>query len=94
MVLTQERKSLRGRPKTIDPKLTLEIAIEAYWLKGIDQMSINEICRIANVSKLSVYREFGNEVVLLCAALEKYQMQTLDNFREFFFSMATLLIGQ
>ena len=82
MVLTQQRTLQRGRPKKIDPNLTLEIAIQAYWSKGIDQMSINEICRLANVSKPSVYREFGNEDGLLAAVLAKYQRQTLDNLGE------------
>lgn len=86
MVLTQQRTLQRGRPKKIDPNLTLEIAIQAYWSKGIDQMSINEICRLANVSKPSVYREFGNEDGLLAAVLAKYQRQTLDNLGEIFFN--------
>ena len=86
MVLIQEKRPQRGRPKTIDPNLTLEIATHAYWSKGIDQMSINEICRLANVSKPSVYREFGNEDGLLAAVITKYQSQTLENLEKIFFN--------
>tara|TARA_A100001011_G_C14015615_1_gene717279 strand:- start:158 stop:766 length:609 start_codon:yes stop_codon:yes gene_type:complete len=84
MLLTQEQGPQRGRPKKIDPSQTLEIAIQAYWSKGIDHMSINEVCRRANVSKPSVYREFGSEDGLLAAVLAEYQKVILENLESIF----------
>lgn len=62
----------RGRPKTIDYEATLDLAMKAYWSKGIDGMSVNEVCRLAKVSKPSLYREFGNEDGLLQAVFQNY----------------------
>lgn len=36
-------------------------------------MSLNEICRSTELSKSSVYREFGGEDGLMLAALERYR---------------------
>ncbi|MDJ0837743.1 MAG: TetR family transcriptional regulator [Acidobacteriota bacterium] len=46
--------------------------MENYWREGLHALSINEICRRTNLSKPSLYREFGGEDGLLAAALECY----------------------
>lgn len=43
-----------------------------YWSEGTDAVSLNELCRLAGVSKPAVYREFGGEDGLIDAALELY----------------------
>jgi AcrR family transcriptional regulator len=68
----KQRPLSRGRPKTIDYESTLDLAINAYWSKGLDRMSVNEVCRLARVSKPSLYREFGNEDGLLQAVFRRY----------------------
>mgnify|MGYP001342669584 FL=1 len=68
----KKNKKPRGRPKIIAYDKTLEIAMYAYWSKGIDGMSVNEVCRLANVSKPSLYREFGNEDSLHSEVLKHY----------------------
>lgn len=65
-------KRARGRPKTFDRDHTLDVAIDGYWREGIDAVSVNEICRRANISKPGLYREFGSEDQLLDAALTRY----------------------
>ena len=70
--LENNNKRPRGRPKTIEYDTTLAIAVNAYWSKGIDGMSVNEVCRLAKVSKPSLYREFGNEDGLLNAVFKYY----------------------
>ncbi|MBV0911657.1 TetR/AcrR family transcriptional regulator [Anianabacter salinae] len=50
----------------------LDVAMHAYWEEGPDAVSLNAICQKAEVSKPSVYREFGNEDGLTCAVLETY----------------------
>ena len=65
-------KRVRGRPKTFDRNHTLEVAMDRYWREGIEAVSINEICRRANISKPGFYREFGGEDELLDAALTRY----------------------
>ncbi|MEZ9524065.1 TetR/AcrR family transcriptional regulator [Enterovibrio norvegicus] len=65
-------KAPRGRPKTLNRNHILEIAMLAYWQSGTRDVSINEICRKANVSKPGLYREFGNEDGLMTAVLLAY----------------------
>ncbi len=68
---TPEKRG-RGRPKSMDPEALLDIAIRAYWDTDPADVSINEICQRAGVSKPSVYRAFGNEDGLMQAALARY----------------------
>jgi AcrR family transcriptional regulator len=65
-------KRARGRPKTFDRDHALEVAMDGYWREGIEAVSVNEICRRANISKPGLYREFGGEDELLDAALTRY----------------------
>lgn len=60
----------------------------SLWCDGVRDVSLNEICRRANVSKPGVYREFGSEDGLTEAAVELYretvvasvlELLTLDN---------------
>ena len=74
-----EHKSPRGRPKTMSAEKVLEVAIEAYWQNDLADVSVNSICRAAQVSKPSVYREFGNEDGLTHAALKSYAEHLLSD---------------
>ena len=71
MAETESKKS-RGRPKTLDRARTLNLAMESYWEEGVHSISLNEICRRADVSKPGLYREFGGEDGLMVAVLEHY----------------------
>ena len=67
-----ELKKSRGRPKTLDRARTLNLAMESYWDEGVHCISLNEICRRADVSKPGLYREFGGEDGLMVAVLDHY----------------------
>ncbi len=62
----------RGRPKTFDRDRALAVAIDSYWRDGVVEVSVNEICRRADISKPGLYREFGGEDDLMVAALDHY----------------------
>ena len=70
-------KTLRGRPKTLNRDHVVDVAMYAYWKEGIDNVSLNEICRRCAVSKPGLYREFGSEDGLMKAVLLAYQEQVL-----------------
>lgn len=70
MAGTDPRQS-RGRPRTISAEAVLQVATNAYWHEG-PEVSVNDICQRAGVSKPSLYREFGSEDGLATAALEHY----------------------
>lgn len=71
-------KAIRGRPKTLDRDHVLKVAMECYWKDGPTAVSINEICRRANVSKPSLYREFGNEDDFKSTVLSAYGEMVLS----------------
>lgn len=72
MVVESSDKRGRGRPKTIDRDRVIDVAMDCYWREGTDAVSLNELCRRADVSKPAVYREFGGEDGLMDATLERY----------------------
>ena len=62
-------KASRGRPKTFDRDHVLDVAMHTYWQNGVDTVSVNEICKKAQVPKPGLYREFNNDVGFFIAAL-------------------------
>ncbi len=53
--------------------------MDAYWSDDPADVSVNTICRLAGVSKPSVYREFGSEDGLTRATLDRYAQQVLTD---------------
>ena len=72
----------RGRPQTLDRQRTVELAMASYWCDGVRNVSMNEICRRADVSKPGVYREFGSEDGLMEAAVEHYRATVIGPILE------------
>ena len=71
----------RGRPRTLDRERVLDVAVRSYRDEGVVAVSLNEVCRRAQVSKPGVYREFGSEDGLMAAALERYNERKLGPLR-------------
>ncbi|MFZ1681003.1 MAG: TetR/AcrR family transcriptional regulator [Rhizobiaceae bacterium] len=57
----------------------LDVAMTAYWHGDPADVSLNEICQRAGVSKPSVYREFGSEDGLMRSALDSYAATVLSD---------------
>jgi len=53
--------------------------MDAYWQRDPADVSVNEICRLADVSKPALYRAFGSEDGLTRATLERYAQQVLSD---------------
>ena len=58
---TNDAGRSRGRPRTTDAAHVLDVAMTAYWHDDPADVSINAICRLAGVSKPSLYREVGSQ---------------------------------
>lgn len=71
----------RGRPKTLDRDHVINTAMMSYWEEGPVNISLNEICKRAGVSKPGVYREFGSEDGLKHAVLEAYGALLIAQFQ-------------
>lgn len=74
----QNGKAPIGRPRTFDRDHVISVAVQSYWSDGVDRVSLNEVCRRAEVPKPGVYREFGGEDGLMDAALERYTEMVLS----------------
>ena len=73
-----------GRPKTLDRDHIIKVAMESYWRDGPTAVSVNEICRRADVSKPGLYREFGNEDGLRSAVVQTYELVILSQLYQIF----------
>ena len=76
----------KGRPKTFNKQMAEKIAMQAYWREGINNISLNEICRQIGESKPSVYREYGGEDGLKFSALKLYLDTRVNILSEYLFS--------
>ena len=63
----------KGRPKTIDLERIKNVAMVNYWSDGPTNVSLNEICIKAKISKPGFYREFGGEDGLMQSVLLLYK---------------------
>ena len=68
-----------GRPKLLDRENLVNIALNQYWMNGIDNVTISSIASLANVSRPGIYKEFTDEDGLKYEVLRKYT----DILREF-----------
>ena len=61
----------------MDAEKVLDVTVTAYWQGDPADVSVNGICQLAGISKPSLYREFGSEDGLTCAAIERYAERVL-----------------
>jgi AcrR family transcriptional regulator len=72
-----EKAEKRGRPKTLERETVLQTALMQYWGVSPTDVSIGKICKLTGASKPGIYREFGSDDGLKCAALESYRSLAL-----------------
>ena len=61
-----------GRPKTLDREEIINIAFNEYWEKGMFNVSLTTIAKLAKVSRPGIYKEFEDEDGLRTEVLKKY----------------------
>lgn len=67
-----------GRKKGFDPDQALDAAIEAFWAKGFDGTSIDDLTQAMGINRPSLYATFGCKRSLFDKALERYS-QTIGS---------------
>lgn len=70
--MSDKPSQTRGRPKKLQRDHVINVALESYWANGPTSVSVNEICKRAEVSKPGLYREFGSEDGLQQSVLHSY----------------------
>lgn len=58
-------------------------ATSLFWKFGIKRITIDEICREANVSKMTFYKFFNNKIDIAKYVLETKMNSAIDKYREF-----------
>ena len=68
----------------MNPKRTqiLKTARALFWKFGIKRVSIEEICREANLSKMTFYKHFENKNDLVIAILKHLQNDAFQKYRD------------
>ena len=69
-----------GRPISFDRNRTIQTALDLYWRQGVLATSLNQVARMADISKPTLYRYFENEDGLLHDVLETYLSNNIDQY--------------
>jgi hypothetical protein len=59
----------------------LDASRKLFWKHGVRRVTIEEICREANVSKMTFYKFFPNKIELAKKVLDRYYDEGLVTFR-------------
>lgn len=61
-----------GRPRSFDPEVALEQALEVFWRNGYEGASLAELTQAMGIKKPSMYATFGNKEQLFLKAIDLY----------------------
>jgi AcrR family transcriptional regulator len=62
----------RGRPRTFDERGALERAIQVFWSKGYDGVTIDDLVAGMGVGRPSLYSIFGSKRTIFLRVLQAY----------------------
>ena len=77
MILAHKK---HGRPVSFDRDRTIQTALNLYWRQGVSATSLNQVARMSDVSKPTLYRYFENEDGLLHDVLESCLSDSNDKY--------------
>lgn len=67
-----------ARPRTFDAGRALERATRAFWARGYEQTSLDDLCAATRLNRSSLYAAFGAKRDLYLAALARYERGSLE----------------
>jgi TetR/AcrR family transcriptional repressor of nem operon len=70
-----------ARPITYDPSAVLDRAIDLFWDRGYQAVSVDDLVRTTGLNRHSLYGRYGNKFGLLKSALERYCESCLDGIK-------------
>ena len=70
--MVQNASKPRGRPRSFDETEALERAIQVYWSKGYDGVTIDDLVAGMGVGRPSLYSVFGDKRALFLRVLKAY----------------------
>jgi TetR/AcrR family transcriptional repressor of nem operon len=66
-----------GRPRSFEREDVLDRAIEAFWCRGYEATSIQDLVAEMGINRGSLYATFGDKHALFLAAIERYYGRAL-----------------
>jgi len=70
-----------ARPISYDPDAALARAIDIFWSRGYQAVSVRDLVRGTGLNRHSLYARYGNKYGLLQAALQRYCSETVERLR-------------
>src|ERR1041385_9186170 len=70
--MVQNSIKARGRPRSFDEGEALEKAIQVFWSKGYDGVTIDDLVAGMGVGRPSLYAVFGDKRMLFLRVLRAY----------------------
>src|SRR5581483_5019128 len=70
--MSQNDARPRGRPRSFDERYALEKAIQVFWSKGYDGVTIDDLVAGMGVGRPSLYAVFGDKRTLFLRVLRAY----------------------
>jgi len=64
-----------ARPREFESEVVLERAMQAFWAKGYQATSLDDLCGATGLSRSSLYAAFGGKRALLHRSLSRYEQQ-------------------
>jgi len=68
-----------ARPREFDVPAALDRAMEAFWSRGYEATSLDDLCEVTGLSRSSLYGTFGSKRDLLLQAVDRYVEQRSQN---------------
>jgi len=62
-----------ARPREFDVDAALERAMQAFWAKGYESTSLDDLCEATGLGRSSLYAAFGDKHELYLRALGRYE---------------------
>jgi AcrR family transcriptional regulator len=82
-----------ARPKEFDRDVAVERAMSAFWSKGYAATSTDDLLRVMQIGRQSMYDTFGDKRRLYVEALRRYQLESVAGHIERLRSTASPLAG-
>ncbi len=70
--MVQNKKTVRGRPRSFDESEALQRAIKIFWTKGYDGVVVDDLVEGMGVGRPSLYAVFGDKQSLFMKCVKKY----------------------